>query len=315
MGGDRAPVETVAGAVDASQRGVDVVLVGDTDTLSAELENHDVRLPIVHAPDVVGMGDDPASALREKPESSIVVAARLVSEGNADGFISAGSTGAAMAAAAIIVGRIKSVSRPPIASLFPTPGSPTLVLDAGANPDVNAEQLAQFAVMGSVAASALWGMEDPRVGLISNGEEKGKGRDLERAAYELLEAGPTNFVGNVEGRDLSTDRVDVMVTDGFTGNIVLKTTEGAAAVVSHYLLQELDKLPSEVQDQVMPAFGRVKAILDYETYGGAFLLGVKGLVLIAHGASSRTAICNALVMARDGADQDLAERIAAKLGA
>lgn len=315
MGGDRAPVETVAGAVEASQQGVDVVLVGDTDVLSAELEHHDVRIPIVHAPDVIGMGDEPVSALREKPESSVAVAARLVSEGNADGFISAGSTGAAMAAAAIIVGRINAVSRPPIASLFPTPGSPTLVLDAGANPEVKAEQLAQFAIMGSVAASSLWGIEDPRVGLISNGEEKGKGRDLERAAFELLEAGPTNFVGNVEGRDLATDRVDVMVTDGFTGNIVLKTTEGAAAVVSHYLLEELGKLSTEIQNQVMPAFNRVSAILDYETYGGAFLLGVKGLVLIAHGASSRTAICNALVMARDGADQDLAERIASELDA
>jgi len=313
MGGDNAPAETVAGAVDASRQGVDVVLVGDTSVLTAELDKHDIRLPIVDAPEVIGMGDNPSRTLREKPGASVVIAARLVSEGNAEGFISAGSTGAAMAAAAIIVGRIKGVSRPPIASVIPTPGSPTILLDAGANPEVKPEQLAQFGAMGSVAASALFGVDEPRVGLLSNGEEKGKGRDLERTAFRLLEAGPVRFVGNVEGRDLATDKTDVMVTDGFTGNVVLKTIEGAAAIVSNDVREELSQLPAEIQDQALPAFAKVRQRLDYETYGGAFLLGVKALVLIAHGASSRVAICNALVMARDGADQDLAGRIAAQL--
>jgi len=313
MGGDNAPAETVAGAVEASRKGVDVVLVGNSDVLSAELAEHAYRLPIVDAPEVIGMGDDPIRAIRDKPNASVVVAARLVSEGSAGGFISAGSTGAAMAAAAVIVGRIKGVSRPPIATIIPTPGSPTILLDAGANPEVKPEQLAQFGIMGSVAASALLNLEEPRIALLSNGEEKGKGRDLEKAAYGLLEAGPTRFVGNVEGRDLATDKTDVIVTDGFTGNVVVKTIEGAATVVSEYALEELSMLPADVQEPVLPAMERMSKHLDYETYGGAFLLGVKGLVLIAHGSSSRVAISNALAMASDGVDRALPGLIAARL--
>jgi glycerol-3-phosphate acyltransferase PlsX len=259
------------------------------------------------------MSDDPARSLREKPGASITVAAKLVAEGSAAGLVSAGSTGAAMAAAAIIIGRIKGVSRPSIASLFPTPGSPTLVLDSGANPDVRPEQLAQFGIMGSVAAQVMLGLAEPRVGLLSNGEEKGKGRDLERAAYDLLESAPVNFIGNVEGRDVATDRVDVMVTDGFTGNILLKTTEGAVQIVALYLLEELSRLDPAVQEAAMPALSRVRQRLDWETYGGAQLLGIKGVVVIAHGASSRIAIANALVLARDSADRDLPGRLAVEL--
>ena len=313
MGGDHAPAETVAGAVDAAQSGVDVVLVGHRETLRRELSNHDFRLPIVDAPDVIDMGDDPARALREKPEASISVAARLVKEGSADGIVSAGSTGAAMAAAAILIGRIKGVSRPAIATIFPTPNSPTLVLDAGANPDVKPDQLAQFGIMGSVAAQALFGVENPRVGLLSNGEEKGKGRDLEKAAYDLLEAGPTEFVGNLEGRDIATDRADVIVTDGFTGNIFLKTTEGTAKLVTRYFMEAMSDLPDDVQKQALPAIARVQQRLDYETYGGAQLLGVRSVVVIAHGRSSRVAICNALSLAKEGADHDLAGRLTDQL--
>jgi len=313
MGGDHAPAETVAGAVDAAQSGVDVVLVGDRETLGRELSNHDFRLPIVDAPDVIDMGDDPARALRDKPEASISVAARLVKDGSADGIVSAGSTGAAMAAAAILIGRIQGVSRPAIATIFPTPNSPTLVLDAGANPDVKPEQLAQFGIMGAVAAQALFGVENPRVGLLSNGEEKGKGRDLEKAAYDLLEAGPTEFVGNLEGRDIATDRADVIVTDGFTGNIFLKTTEGTAKLVTRYFIEAMSDLPDNVQKQVLPAIASVQQRLDYETYGGAQLLGVRSVVVIAHGRSSRVAIRNALSLAKEGADHDLAGRLADKL--
>jgi glycerol-3-phosphate acyltransferase PlsX len=313
MGGDNAPTETVAGAVAASKRGVDVVLVGEHVALEAELAKHQTRLPIVDAPEVIGMSDDPARSLREKPGASITVAAKLVAEGSAAGLVSAGSTGAAMAAAAIIIGRIKGVSRPSIASLFPTPGSPTLVLDSGANPDVRPEQLAQFGIMGSVAAQVMLGLAEPRVGLLSNGEEKGKGRDLERAAYDLLESASINFIGNVEGRDVATDRADVMVTDGFTGNILLKTTEGAVQIVALYLLEELSQLDPEVQEAVMPALFRVRQRLDWETYGGAQLLGIKGVVVIAHGASSQVAIANALVLARDSADRDLPGRLAVEL--
>jgi glycerol-3-phosphate acyltransferase PlsX len=313
MGGDNAPTEIVAGAVEASHQGVDVVLVGEQETLEAELAKHSTRLPIVDAPEVIGMSDDPARSLREKPGASITVAAKLVAEGSAAGLVSAGSTGAAMAAAAIIIGRIKGVSRPSIASLFPTPGSPTLVLDSGANPDVRPEQLAQFGIMGSVAAQVMLGLAEPRVGLLSNGEEKGKGRDLERAAYDLLESAPINFIGNVEGRDVATDRADVIVTDGFTGNILLKTTEGAVQIVALYLLEELSRLDPAVQEAAMPALFRVRQRLDWETYGGAQLLGIRGVVVIAHGASSRVAIANALVLARDSADRDLPGRLAVEL--
>ena len=313
MGGDLAPSETVAGAVEAARRGVDVVLVGRHDSLEIELSKLGTRLPIVDAADVVGMGDDPGRALREKPEASINVAARLVAEGSADGFVSAGSTGAAMAAAAILIGRIKGVSRPAIATIFPTPVTPTLVLDSGANPDVKPEQLAQFGIMGSVAVQALFGVEDPRVGLLSIGEEKGKGRDLERAAYDLLDAGPTNFVGNLEGRDIATDKADVIVTDGFTGNVFLKTTEGTSKLVTQYLLEALSKLSPDIQEQVFPVIAAVEEMLDYETYGGAQLLGVKSVAVIAHGSSSRVAISNALALARDSAEGDLPGRLAEQL--
>ena len=313
MGGDHAPAETVAGAVEASQRGVDVVLVGALGLLSDELGRHDSDLPIIDAPDVIGMGDDPARALRERPHASITVCARLVAGGEAGGFVSAGSTGAAMAAAAILIGRIPGVTRPAIATIFPTPGSPTLVLDSGANPEVRAEQLAQFAVMGSVAAKALLGADPARVGLLSIGEEKGKGRDLERAAYELIEAGPVEFVGNVEGRDVATDKVDVIVTDGFTGNVFLKATEGTAALMNAYVLEAVSTLPTEVQAEVVPALARIKEKMDWETYGAAHLLGVRGSALIAHGSSTRRAIANALVMAHESVDKDLPGRIARAL--
>lgn len=314
MGGDHAPAETVAGAVDAAAEGVDVVLVGDQSQLESELYERQSSLPIVAASDVIGMGDDPARALREKPNASISVAAKLVASGEADGFVSAGSTGAAMAAAAIIIGRVKGAARPAIATIFPTPGTPTLVLDSGANPEVKPEHLAQFAIMGSVAATALLGADPARVGLLSIGEEKGKGRDIERAAYDLIEAGPVYFVGNVEGRDVATDKVDVIVTDGFTGNVFLKATEGTASLLNTYILEALSTLPAETQAAVMPAFAKVKEKMDWENYGGAQLLGIKGAALIAHGSSSRRAVTNALIMARDSADKDLAGRLTAALG-
>lgn len=315
MGGDHAPEETVAGAVEAAAKGVDVVLVGGEAQLRDQLATHQSSLPIVDAPDVIEMGDDPARALREKPQASITVCAKLVASGDADGFVSAGSTGAAMAAAAIIIGRIEGVTRPAIATVFPTPGTPTLVLDSGANPEVRAEQLAQFAVMGAVAAHALFGADPARVGLLSIGEEKGKGRDLERAAYQLIEDGPVHFVGNIEGRDVATDKVDVIVTDGFTGNVFLKATEGTASLIDSMLLEALSGLPERVRKEVLPVLARVREKMDWETYGGAQLLGVKGAALIAHGSSSRRAVSNALQMAQASANRDLPGRMAAALAA
>ncbi|HLV90474.1 MAG: phosphate acyltransferase PlsX [Acidimicrobiales bacterium] len=313
MGGDYAPAETVAGAVDAARRGVDVILVGPKEIVTAELERLEESLPVVDAPEVIGMGDDPARALREKPQSSIAVCARMVAAGEAAGFVGAGSTGAAMAAASILIGRIQGVSRPAIATIFPTPETPTLVLDSGANPEVTAAQLHQFAVMGSVAAELLLGVERPRVGLLNIGEEKGKGRDLERAAHDLLEGSGLNFIGNVEGRDVAADRCDVVVTDGFTGNVFLKTTEGASKLVGQYFQEAVSKLPPDVRAQVLPALNEVRHRLDPETYGGAQLLGVKGVAVIGHGSSSRVAIANALSVAAEGAERDLPGIIAARL--
>lgn len=313
MGGDNAPQETVAGAVEAARKGVDVVLVGQPAVLEAELARFGTRLPIVDAAEIIGMEDDPTRALREKPGASVIIAARLVAEGNADGFVSAGSTGAAMAAAAIIIGRVKGVSRPPIATVIPTAGTPTLVLDMGANPEVKPEQLLQFAVMGSIASQVLLGVENPRVGLLSNGEERGKGRDLERAAYALLESSSLRFIGNVEGRDIAVDKVDVIVTDGFTGNVFLKTVEGTAQLVARFTDEAVAMLEPEMQAAIIPLMEKVRSHMNYETYGGAQLLGIKGIVVIAHGSSTRTSIANALMMAKEGAEKDLPGLVASRL--
>lgn len=315
MGGDHAPAEPVAGAVAAAAAGVDVVLVGDEEALSVELESRSVSLPVVHAPEVVGMGDDPARALREKPTSSVAVAARLVRSGEAAGFVSAGSTGASMAAAAILVGRITGVSRPSIASIWPTSPTPTVVLDSGANPDVKAEHILQFALMGTVAAEIFLSLDDPRVGLLSNGEEKGKGRALERAAHALLSQSGLNFVGNVEGRDVGTDRADVIVTDGFTGNVFLKAVEGTARMVASMAGEAIAHLAPEAQADVRAVLDDLRTRLDPETYGGGHLLGVSGVVVISHGSSTARSIENALRMAREGADADLVGRVAARVAA
>jgi phosphate acyltransferase len=317
MGGDFAPHQTVLGAVDAAQGGVDVVLVGDEEAIVAELESAGVSLPVVHAPQVIDMAEDPATAIREKKSASITVAARLVAEGEAAGMVSAGSTGATMAAAVIVIGRITGVKRPAIAAIFPL-GSPTVVLDAGANLEVRPEHLAQFAVMGSVMAQTYLGSDSPAVGLLNIGEEAGKGREMEREAHALMGRQSIHFVGNVEGRDLGRDKADVFVTDGFTGNVVLKTAEGVARAVGSALLESLasdeDEEMQRAGAQVLPKLMRLRERFDPETYGGGHLLGVKGTVVIAHGSSSRVAIANALRMAADGADRGMVKRIEDGLG-
>ena len=313
MGGDRAPAETVAGAVLAAADGVDVVLVGGEEVLKRELEALSASLPIVHAPESIDMGADPARALREKPESSISVAARMVRDGTAGAFVSAGSTGAAMAAAAILIGRAPGVLRPTIASIIPTPGSPTLILDSGANLDVKAEHLIQFAVMGSVAAEVIFGMTKPRVGLLNNGEEPGKGRAVEKEVHRLLASAPVNFIGNVEGRDIGANRADVFVTDGFVGNITIKSIEGVASMVIAMVLEAFESLEDPVRVKAIEAIAPLRRILDYEQTGGAHLLGVDGVVVIAHGSSSRVAVANALRQARDGVQRDLVAKMTARL--
>ncbi len=197
--------------------------------------------------------------------------------------------------------------------MLPTPGSPTVLIDSGANQDCKPEYMPQFAVMGAVIAQVHFGLDDPRVGLLNIGEEKGKGRELERDAYQLLEASPINFVGNVEGRDLATDAADVVVTDGFTGNVVLKTTEGTAEFVAQMALDAMATMSLEDQNRVLPVLSGLRARLDYETFGGAHLVGSEGVVVIAHGSSSAVAIANAIALAADGADRNLLARLAERL--
>jgi glycerol-3-phosphate acyltransferase PlsX len=308
MGGDHAPRQAVLGALDAAATGVETVLVGDAEVLASELAAAGADLPIVHAPEVVEMGDDPAAAIRSKKGASVTVAARLVADGEAGGMVSAGSTGAALAAAAIVIGRISGVTRPAIATLFPM-GSPAVVLDAGANTEVQAPALAEFGVMGSALAQVYLGIDEPKVGLLNIGEEPGKGRPLEKEAHRLLSERPIRFVGNVEGRDLGTGKADVFVTDGFTGNIALKVAEGTARSVAAVVLEALaaDEDPSfqEAAGMVIPKLLAVRERFDPESHGGAHLVGVKGTVVIGHGSSSRVAIANALRVAAEGATRDL----------
>ncbi len=312
MGGDHAPHETVSGALDAAARGVDVVLVGDEAVLDARLDELGGRLPVVHAPEVIEMAEDPAAAIRSKKGASVMVAAGLVADGDAVGMVSAGSTGAALAAAAFVIGRIKGVARPAIAAIFPL-GTPTVVLDVGANLDVKPEHLAQFAVMGSVMAEVYLGVEDPAVGLLNIGEEETKGREVEKEAFRLIGAAPVRFIGNVEGRDLGAGVADVVVSDGFTGNVLLKSAEGTARAVGRYVL---DGLATVADDEVRKAAAVVRPYLlklwekfDPDAYGGAHLVGARGTVVIAHGSSSRVAVANALRLASEGAERDLVGRI------
>jgi phosphate acyltransferase len=293
MGGDRAPEQIVAGARRAHEElGLAVVLVGR----AAELGDTG-GLEVFDATEVIGMDDDPAPAVRRKKDSSLVRAAELVRDGKASAMISAGNTGATMASALLRMGRITGVNRPAVATPIPVPGStPTVLLDAGANSDCQPEWLVQFAKMGSVYAKARFGIAAPRVGLLSIGEESSKGNAFVKETHPLL-AGVEgiNFIGNVEGRDVMSDRVDVVVTDGFTGNVVLKTLEGAMKTLVSALLGAFGSAPQfqAAADTLLPALLPLYSTLDPENTGGALLLGVDGVCLISHGSSSATAIFNA----------------------
>lgn len=301
MGGDHAPVETVAGAAEAVRRGIDVVLVGDRERLTPLCSDMGVDMPIVHAGQVVEMDEDPARSIREKTDASISVAARLVRSGDADGLVSAGSTGAALAASAIIIGRIPGVVRPAIATVIPT-SPPAVLIDSGANPTVSEVHLVQFAIMGAVVSELVVGLAAPTVGLLSIGQEKGKGRDLERQVAPLLESALPRFLGNVEGRDIGTGNVNVVVTDGFTGNVVLKTIEGTIGWVASLAAQAGHPLPHEVLSGI-----------DHETTGGSHLVGTRGVVVIAHGSSSRVAIHHAIASAAREADAGMVEEIGRRI--
>jgi glycerol-3-phosphate acyltransferase PlsX len=310
MGGDHAPGTIVAGARAAADTGTPVLLVGPAD-LASRADIGD--LPLLEASEVIEMHDDPAQGVRRKKDSTLVRAAEAVRDGRAGAMISAGNTGATMASALLRMGRIKGVNRPAIATPIPVPGStPTVLLDAGANAEVQADWLVQFAQMGAVYARHRFGIAAPRVGLLSIGEEPGKGDTLRKDAHELLSAASgIDFVGNVEGRDVMTDAVDVVVTDGFTGNVVLKTLEGGMKTVVKSLLAAFaaDDSYKPHADALLPALLPLYEMLDPETYGGAILLGVDGVCIIAHGSSSRRAIVNGIQVAREMVEGGMVEEL------
>jgi glycerol-3-phosphate acyltransferase PlsX len=317
MGSDRAPKPEIEGAILAARHHhVQVLLVGREEVLRQELAHHPqaARLPIeiVHASEAITMEDKAAQALRAKRDSSMRVGIRLVHEGRADGFVTAGNTGAAMATAKIILGTLPGVDRPALAAVFPTAaGTAAILVDVGANVDCKPQNLEQFAIMGEVYFRSIFGTRRPRVGLLSNGEEETKGNDLTREAYKLLKQVPINFIGNVEGRDLYNGQVDVIVCDGFVGNVALKISEGVVELVREALK---DSLRATITRQVgfllsRKAFVEFKKRVDYTEYGGAPLLGLKGVCIVSHGSSNANAIKNAVRVASEFAQHQINAKI------
>lgn len=316
MGGDRAPAEIVAGALAAvAELGVAVRLFGRADAVRACLPEGPVPpgVEVVDCAEVIGMGDEPAASVRRCPDASIVRAAEAVRDGTADALVGAGNTGAAMAAALLRMGRVRGIARPAIAVAIPVPGShPQVLVDAGATVDVEADWLVQFARMGRVYARTRWGVAEPRIGLLSNGEEEGKGDDLRKRAAALLAAEP-GFVGNVEGTDLMVvGGPDVVVTDGFSGNLVLKTLEAALRSLSGLVFSVLtsDDL-ADVADRAVPPLLAAAATFDPDLTGGAMLMGVRGVTIISHGSSSARAIVNACALAAECVRADVVGQLGA----
>ncbi|MGO9096210.1 MAG: phosphate acyltransferase PlsX [Bryobacteraceae bacterium] len=321
MGGDTAPKTEVEGAIRAARSlGVKVVLVGREDLLRKELSQQDghadLPIEIVHASEQVTMQDSAAKALRNKRDSSIRVASRLVRDGIAQGLVSAGNTGAAMAISKTVQGMIPGVHRPALAQTFPTvKGTPVVLMDVGANVDSSPQMLAQFAVMGDIYARVILHMKEPRVGLLSIGEEEHKGNELTRTATPLLKSLAINFIGNVEGRDLYSGKVEVIVCDGFIGNVALKVSEGLVEVVKQMLQESLQATITRKIGYVLSraAFQDFKKRVDYSEYGGALLLGVRGVCVICHGSSNANAIKNAIRVAAEFGEHRINERIETEL--
>src|SRR3954465_6893532 len=322
MGSDRPPKPEVEGAIQAErQYGVRVLLVGPETLVKPELERHlrASRLPIdvVHASEFITM-EDKVEAIRAKRDNSMRVGLRMVREGKAAGFVTAGNTGAAMATAKIVLGAVPGVDRPALAAVFPTaPGNPAMLLDVGANVDCSPQNLQQFAVMGDVYFRSMFGKKEPRVGLLSIGEEESKGNDLTREAFQLLKLLPLNFVGNVEGRDLYNGEVDVIVADGFVGNVALKISEGVANLVRTALKESLKATITRQVGALLSrsAFEDFKKRLDHTEYGGAPLLGVKGVCIITHGSSNANAMKNAVRVAAEFSQSEINQSIERGLAA
>jgi glycerol-3-phosphate acyltransferase PlsX len=320
MGSDEFPVPDVAGAVLAAREyGAEIILVGDEAKINPVLESqHPGALPIrvVHAPEMLTMedkGEDLAFKARHKDsKNSMAVGLDLVKNGEAQAFVTAGNTGAAMVTALFRLGRVRGVDRPALAPIFPTATGTCVVLDIGANPDCSPENLLQFAIMGSIYAEKVRGVPNPKVGLVSNAEEEGKGNELVRETVKLLRGSRLNFYGNVEGKEVIGGKVDVAVTDGFTGNVMLKTAEAVGKLI-------VDEIRSSIKNGgplvliggllVRPALGRIKRLLDPSEQGAAMLLGVNGLVLIGHGRSDAPAIKNAVKLAKHAAEAGMLESI------
>lgn len=302
MGGDHAPREVVAGALQwINNHPGSILLVGREELIQQELQDFHFepsRVEVAAASQVIGMDESPAQALRRKKDASIVVATQLVKQGRADAVISCGSTGAQMAAAIFLLGRLEGIERPPIVAALPNlKGSQTMVIDVGANVDCRPRQLLQFAVLGSAYASLTLGLSDPRVALLNNGTEEGKGNQLSLEAHALLkDHAALDFIGNIEGRDLLEGRADVIVCDGFVGNVVLKTVEGLALFIARGVSKELGMMPS--------FFARV----DYTQYGGAPLLGVEGISMVCHGSSRREAVYHGMRAAEECVGKGMIDR-------
>jgi glycerol-3-phosphate acyltransferase PlsX len=300
MGGDHAPPVAVEGGVWAAREyGIEVVLVGREEDVRRELARHDtsgLSLPIVHASQVIEMEEHPAAAVKAKKDSSMVVGMDLVKRGEADAFVSAGNSGGVMAAALFRLGRIRGIKRPALSTVYPTTPGLCFILDVGANTDCKPEYLLQFAYMGVAYAERVLGIANPRVGIVSNGEEETKGSILVQEAHQMLKKSGLNFIGNVEGKDIPAGMADVVVTDGFTGNVIGKLSEGLAESLLHLIKEEIKKSPIATVGALLarPAFEQVRKRLDYAEFGGAPLLGVDGVVIVAHGRSNAKAIKNAV---------------------
>src|SRR5436853_4351931 len=323
MGSDRAPRPEIEGAIQAARHyDVRVALVGREEPTRAELARYPAAsglpLDIVPATEIITMEDKAVQAVRTKRDSSIHVGLRLVREGRAAGFVTAGNTGAAMATAKMVLGGIPGVDRPALAAVFPTAvRTVAILLDVGANVDCKPHNLEQFAIMGEIYFRSMFGTRRPRVGLLSIGEEEGKGNELTRESYDLLRQLPLNFIGNVEGRDIYSGRVDVIVADGFVGNVALKTSEGVANLVRATLKETLKATITRQVGYLLSrsAFHDFKKRLDHTEYGGAPLLGVRGVCFITHGSSNANAIKNAVRVANDFAERDITAHIQKELAA
>ena len=315
MGGDHAPQLVVEGGVMAAREyGIEVVLVGPQEVVEAELAKHDtagLSLPVVHASEVIEMTDEPSVAARKKRDSSMVVGMNLLKSGEADAFTTAGNSGGALAAALFRLGRIKGIKRPALSTVFPTRKGLCFISDIGANTDCRPVYLLQFGIMGSAYAERVLGIPNPRVGIVSNGEEEGKGNILVKEAVKLLKESDLNFIGNVEGKDIPAGLADVVVTDGFSGNIVIKLSEGVASLLMGVMEEEIKKRPVAMLGALLArsALREVKSRLDYSEYAGAPLLGVDGVVIVGHGRSNAKAIKNMVRVGKEAVEKGMLEAI------